>query len=184
MNTKEALELLKQKAKTDYLMRHSQATGAIMKALAARFGEDPELWTVAGILHDLDLEETKDNLEQHTLLTKEWLKETDLPEEAIQAICAHNEEYTGCKRVSRFDFALSAAEAVTGLVFASALVLPDKKLASVKPKSVKKRIKEKAFAKNVDRGSILLCEKIDLTVDEFMEISVKAMQDEAHVLEV
>jgi predicted hydrolase (HD superfamily) len=131
----------------------------------------------------LDFEETKDNPEKHTLLTIEWLKDSGLPQEALHAISAHNEEHVNCKRESLFDYALTAAETVTGLISATAMVMPDKKLASVKAKSVKKRIKEKAFAKNVNRENILLCEKLGLNIDEFIELSVKAMQEAAPELE-
>lgn len=176
MNRDNALELLNSKIKDPYLIKHSLATEAIMRSLAEKFGEDVEIWGIAGLLHDLDLEAVGDDFKKHALLSVEWLKDSGLPEEALHAIASHNEE-TGVERTSLFDYALSAGESVNGLIMPTALIQPDKKLASVKASSVKKRMKEKRFAQKVNRENILLCEKMGLDLLEFIEISLKSLQD-------
>jgi predicted hydrolase (HD superfamily) len=113
---------------------------------------------------------------------KKWflevpLKNTDLPEEVVDAIKMHNEMATGLDRTTVFQHALAAGETITGLITATTLVYPDKKLASVKTKSVVKRMKEKAFAASVSRENIMECEKIGIPITEFAEISVNAMRE-------
>jgi putative nucleotidyltransferase with HDIG domain len=171
-----ALDLLRQHVTNDILVKHCLASEAIMRALAARFGEDPERWGVAGLLHDLDFEETKDTPSAHGLKTAAILSEQGVPEDIIQAIREHNAEALGIPCGSRMGIALTCAETVTGLIVATALVQADRRLASVKPSSVRKRMKEKAFARNVNRERILDCEKIGLALDDFLNLSVVAMQ--------
>ena len=95
--------------------------------------------------------------------------------EIIQTIKAHNAAALGISRETAFEHALACAETITGLIVATALVQPDKKLASVKPKSVIKRMKKKDFARNVDRDIIMECEAAGVPLDEFVELSLKAM---------
>lgn len=147
-----------------------------MRALAEKLGESVELWGVVGLLHDLDFEETADRPAEHGLKTAAVLAETDLPPDAITAIKAHNAEALGVERKSKADFALTCAESVTGLVVATVLVYPDKRLASVKPKSVLKRMKKKDFARRVNRDHIRLCEEIGVSLSDFIDLSLKAMQ--------
>ena len=176
MNRGEALELLKNRVKNDVLVKHCLASEAIMSALAGRLGRDAGLWSLAGLLHDLDFESTKDNPSKHGLETAGMLGAMGFPAEAIDAIKGHNAEALGIQRTTEFAKALTCAETVTGLVVATALVQPDKKVASVKPSSVRKRMKEKSFARNVNRGMIMLCEEIGVPLDEFIELSVGAMK--------
>ncbi|RCK80597.1 MAG: HDIG domain protein [Candidatus Ozemobacter sibiricus] len=156
------------------LRNHSLATGAIMRALADRFGEPADDWEALGLLHDLDFEQTRDTPARHTLETVEWLRPEGVPEPYLQAIVAHNEA-TGAVRADRLAHALAAAESVTGLVMACAFVLPDRQIASVKVGSLRKRMKEKAFARNVSRETILECEKIGIPLDEFFALAIAAM---------
>ena len=172
----EVWELIQQNISTEVLVKHSLATEAIMRALAERLGEDPEIWGLVGLAHDLDFDKTKDTPHQHTLVTAEILREKGVSEEIIAAIIGHNEAAEGSVRQKPLDHALACAESVTGLIVATALIMPDKKLASVKPKSVRKRMKEKAFARNVNRSAIVECEKLGLELDEFLTLSVQAMQ--------
>jgi predicted hydrolase (HD superfamily) len=95
---------------------------------------------------------------------------------ALEAIKAHNAEGLGVQRKTRLDFALTCAESITGLIVATALVYPDKRLASVKPKSILKRMKEKDFARGVDRDLVRLCEKIQVPLSDFAALSLQAMQ--------
>lgn len=172
----EALKLLKSYVHQENLIKHSLATEAIMRSLAKRFGEDPDKWGIAGLLHDLDYEETYESPEEHGKKTAEILKERRFPQDMIDAILAHNAEALGIVRKTRFDFAITCSECITGLITATALVYPDKKLKSVKPKSITKRMKEKGFARSVNRELIRLCEKIDIPLPEFAVISLEAMR--------
>ena len=172
----DALALVNDRLENPNLIKHCLATEAVMRVLAERFGEDPEKWGLAGLLHDLDAE-TQPDLAVHTRETEEILRERGLDEEIIEAIGMHNETARDRKRSSVFEHALAAGETITGLIVATALVYPDKKLASVKPKSVRKRIKEKAFAAGANRDIIRECELIDIPIDEFCNICLEAMQD-------
>jgi predicted hydrolase (HD superfamily) len=89
----------------------------------------------------------------------------------------HNEEATGKERTTEFQHALAAGETITGLIYATALVYPDKKISSVKPKSIRKRMKEKAFAASVNRDTIRECEQVGIPLDEFIELSLNAMKE-------
>jgi len=171
-----AVQLLRRQVDEDILFKHCLASEAIMRALARRLGEDEDLWGTAGLLHDLDFQTTRNSPEKHTLEAVPVLRQLGMPEEAVNAVMAHNAENLGLERKTGLDFALTCAETVTGLLVAAALVQPDKRLASVKLKSVRKRMKEKAFARNVDREAIMLCEKIGVPLDEFIELSLGAMQ--------
>jgi putative nucleotidyltransferase with HDIG domain len=176
MDFDQARALMESQISEETLRKHCLASAAVCRALARRLEEDEELWAVTGLLHDLDFEQTKDNPSQHGVVAAEILEKEGLPAEAITAIKAHNAELTGVERTTPLDFALTAGETITGLVVATTLVYPDKKLASVKPKSVTKRMKEKAFARAVKRENILLCEKLDIPMPEFSALAVEAMR--------
>jgi putative nucleotidyltransferase with HDIG domain len=176
MERQQALDLLHNHLKGGNLRKHCLATEAIMRALAERLDEPVDLWGVTGLLHDLDYEETAGQPSEHGLRTAAILADSDLPPEAITAIKAHNAEALGVQRNSKLDFALTCAESITGLVIATALVYPDKRLASVKPKSILKRMKKKDFARRVNRAQITLCEELGLPLADFAELSLRAMQ--------
>ena len=172
----EALKLMKEYLTADNLQKHSLATEVIMRKLAQKSGENEDLWGIAGLLHDLDFEETKDDMPNHTLRTEEILKGKGVSKEIIEAIKGHNAENLGYEREKPIDHALTCAECITGMVVATTLVYPDKKLASVKPKSILKRMKQKEFARNVNREYIRECEKIGIPLEEFAELSLTAMR--------
>ena len=176
MTRDEALALLRRHMTADALIKHCLASEAIMRHLARRLGEDEESWALAGLLHDIDFEETKDAPARHTLRAEEILREAGVSGDIIDAIKGHNAESLGFQRSTRFQHALACAETITGLIVATALVYPDKKLASVKPESVVKRMKKKDFARNVNRGVILECETLGLSLDAFAALSLEAMQ--------
>jgi hypothetical protein len=169
----EALELIESKTPGRHMVNHALQTEAVMRALAEHKGEDPELWGVTGLLHDLDFPETKDNPERHGPDAAKEL-EGKLPDEALRAIVAHNEECTNVPAESEFDFALRSAESVTGLISAAALVRPSG-MEGMKPKSLKKKMKDKSFAANVNRERIRECEKIGVELSEFLTLSITAM---------
>jgi putative nucleotidyltransferase with HDIG domain len=176
MTREEAISLLKQYIKNENMIKHCLASGAVMSALAQRLGQDKDLWQATGILHDIDIEITSGNIALHGAKAGELLNAV-LPGEAVIAIEAHNEAAGLRQRSAMFDHALAAGETITGLITATALVYPDKKVASVKPKSITKRMKERSFAASVNRDCIVECEKIGIPLQEFVEISLKAMQD-------
>ena len=134
----------------------------------------------SGLLHDLDMEVTGGDLHVHALKAAELLEGLDLDLEMLDAIRMHNEGATGEERTTLFQHALAAGETITGLIYATALVYPDKKIASIKYKSVRKRMKEKAFAASVNRDIILECESFGIPLDEFIQLSVDAMREVAN----
>ncbi len=170
-----AFELISQHLENPNMIKHCLAAEAVMRALAGHFSEDPDKWGLAGLLHDLDAESQPD-LTAHTRETEEVLTRLGVDLEIIGVIGMHNEQARDRQRNSTFEHALAAGETITGLITATALVYPDKKLASVKSKSVRKRIKEKAFAAGADRDIIRECETIGIPIDEFCDLCLKAMQ--------
>lgn len=171
-----ARELFDEHLRDDKLRKHCLAAQAVMRALAKHFGQDENEWGMAGLLHDLDFEDHKE-AERHGLKTRELLLRAGCNPETVEAIVMHNAEGLGGERKTFFEFALAAGETVTGLIIPTALVMPDKKLASVKAKSVVKRMKAKEFARNVSRPTIAECEKLGLDVVEFVELALTAMQE-------
>lgn len=177
MDREEALSLLQEKVKAPNLIKHCLATEAVMRALARNLGEDEELWGLSGLLHDLDLEMVGNDLTRHGEVAAEILEERGFPPEGIEAVRMHNAEGLGLgERTERFHQALAAAETVTGLIVAAALVLPSKRLSEVKAKSVRKRMKESGFARGARREVIAECEKAGVPLDEFIELALDAMQ--------
>ncbi|TYO97503.1 putative nucleotidyltransferase with HDIG domain [Geothermobacter ehrlichii] len=172
----QALDLVHQHIHSPNLIKHCLASEAVMRALARRLGEDEEKWGLAGLLHDLDVEQTADDLERHTHQTVAILNRLGVDPEIVEAIRLHNEAAHGDRRRTIFHHALAAGETITGLIIATALVYPDRKLASVKPKSVRKRFKEKAFAAGASREIIRECEQAGIPLDEFCDLCLQAMQ--------
>lgn len=176
MKREQAYALLRQYVKDEKMIVHSLSSEAVMRALANRLGKDEETYGLAGLLHDIDVEVTNADPKKHGLVSVEILREHGIEEEIIDAISMHNEEATGKDRTTEFQHALAAGETITGLIYATTLVYPDKKIAGIKYKSVKKRMKEKSFAASVSRENIMECEKIGLPLDEFIQLSVDAMR--------
>lgn len=177
MTRQEAEDLLGSYIKNDRMLNHCYASEAVMRAVAKRLGRDEDAWGIAGLLHDLDIEIVDGDLEKHGIETEKILKNKGLDPHIIEAIVMHNELIRGRQRETELQHALAAAETITGLVVATALVYPDRKIASVKAKSVKKRMKEKAFAASVNRENIMECEIIGIPLDEFVELSLRAMSE-------
>lgn len=177
IDREQALELLNAHVKNPKMIKHCLASEAVMARLAERFGEDREKWSLAGLLHDLDVELTNADLNVHGRESVRILGERGIDAELIDAVGMHNEGSSGKARSTRFQHALAAGETITGLILATALVYPDRLVASVKPSSVVKRMKEKAFAASVNRDIIRECETIGIPLPEFAELCVKAMAD-------
>ena len=177
MKRQEAVQLVRDRVKNENLVKHMLATEAIMGALARRLGEDEERWRLAGLLHDLDVEETADSMELHGTVTVQWLREAGLDDaQVLQAIAAHNSANGSCI-VSPMDRALFSCDPLTGLVTAAALIRPEKQLELVALKSLKKRFKEPSFAKGARREDIMTCSELGLELDEFLAIGLEAMQE-------
>lgn len=173
ISREQALELVKTHSIDPHLVPHALETEAVMRALAIRLGQDADIWSLTGLLHDLDYSATKNTPEQHGLKSCEMLA-GELPDEALQAIRAHNGECTGTMPSCEFDYALRCGETVTGLIHANALVRPEG-MDGMKAKSLKKKMKEKAFAANINRDNIRECEKIGLDQGEFFTIAIEAI---------
>lgn len=176
----EARDLLRKYLHEHYLLSHSRETEVIMRALARHFKENEEYWGLTGLLHDLDMEETKDKLEKHGERTCELLVEEgyEMPE-MFHAIKAHSENlgYLGVNRESKLDYCLAAAENTTGLIVAYTLMRPDKKMAGVEVKSITKKFKDKSFAAKIKREFIDDIEKVGLPRNEFFQIALDAMKE-------
>ena len=173
MDREAAMALLQEFHPEPHMVQHALASEAVMQALARRFGEDETLWGLAGLLHDVDYPMTKDAPERHGLQAESILA-GKFPEELVSAVMAHNGECTGKEPQTRLDFALRAGETITGLVTAVALMRPTG-MEGMEVKSLKKKMKDKAFAAAVSRERIHECERIDLPLDEFLALAIAAM---------
>lgn len=154
MNRDRALEIVREYVKNENLVNHMLAVEAAMRFYARKFGEDPEYWSLPGLLHDFDWEIHPD-LERHPMEGVPILLQLGVPEDVIRCIQSHAPR-TGVPRETRMDKALFACDELTGLITAVALVRPSKSLLDLTPKSVKKKWKDKAFAAGVDRLDIEL----------------------------
>lgn len=179
-----ALELLRRYLRDEKVVKHCLAVEAVMRAVARRLGEDEELWGLIGLLHDIDYDLVNRDPRRHGLEAMKIL-EGLLPREALEAIAGHN-EYNGFKPglpgVEKIVHALRASDHLSGLIVATALVMPDKKLASVKPRSVLKKFKSRDFARRISRDRIREIEELGISLEEFIEIGVKALQEIASEL--
>ncbi|CFX74078.1 HD domain [Syntrophomonas zehnderi OL-4] len=175
MNREKALNLLKEHLKNENLLNHSLAVEAIMRGLAEYLHEDVETYGLAGLLHDIDYDVTGDDPARHSLVGADILTEQGIDPEIVYAVKAHNDIH-GLERKSLLDKALWAADPVSGFITAAALVRPDKSLAEVQLKSLKKRFKETAFARGASREQMRSCAEIGLELDDYLEIALKSMQ--------
>lgn len=176
ISREEAVALLEAHIKAENMLKHCYASEAVLRAMAKHLGKNEDEWGIAGLLHDIDVEITNADPYKHGPYAENLLK-GKVTDEMLDAIVMHNEVATGKERTTTFQHALAAGETITGLITATTLVYPDKKLASVKPKSVTKRMKQKAFAASVKRENILECEAIGIPMAEFAELSINAMRN-------
>lgn len=177
MSREEAFVLLKQHLGNENLIKHSLAVEAAMGALADHFGEDATEWSLAGLLHDVDYEQTKDQPEKHSLVGAEMLRKAGFSEELVESVKTHNEMH-GQPPVGLMARALYCLDPLTGLIVAAALVLPNRRLKDLTAESVRKRFQEKSFARGADREIIMRCrDHLGLELDEFIDITLRAMQN-------
>jgi putative nucleotidyltransferase with HDIG domain len=175
LTREEALGLVKKHVSKRNVVYHMLAVEAIMRSTAKYFGEDENQWGLIGILHDIDYEKTEATPEKHSLLAEEILKGL-IPDELIKSIQTHNFKYTGVKPEKRIEKALTACDAISGLLVACALVMPSKKLADVKAETVTKKFKDKDFARGADRERILVCEEMGIPREKFFEIALNGLR--------
>jgi putative nucleotidyltransferase with HDIG domain len=174
----QALELVKNHVLKKNIVYHVIAVEAIMRELATYLAEDEEKWGLTGLLHDVDYERTEATPERHSLLAEDMLADS-VSGDVIRAVKAHNFEHTAVKPETKMEKALIAADAVSGLLIACALVMPSKKLADVRVESVAKKFRDKDFARGADRERILFCEQIGISRDKFFDISLAGLKKSA-----
>ena len=180
MDRQAAWELLCQYTKSESLRKHALAVEACMRAYARRFGEDEEKWGVVGLIHDFDYE-LYPNAPDHPLKGSEILTERGYPEDVRRAILGHA-DYSGVPRDTLMAKALFASDELAGFITACALVRPDR-IQGLETRSVRKRMKDKAFARSVRREDITQgAEELGVPLDEHIEFSIEAMRAIADAL--
>ncbi|MFC2167025.1 HDIG domain-containing metalloprotein [Acidobacteriota bacterium] len=173
MKRTEAYELVKKHLKNKNLIKHSLAVEACMRAMAAKFNQDVDKWGLAGILHDLDYEITEKSPELHTTETVKMLQEMDIESEVICTIQAHAGQIS-CK--SNMEWSIFSIDPLTGLIIAATLMHPSKKLMEIDLEFIKRRYKEKSFARGARREDIEQIKNVGTDLDEFITICLEAMQ--------
>lgn len=173
MDRDEAIALVKENVKNKNLIKHMIAVEACMRALARHANQDEELWGLAGLLHDVDYDSTKDAPDRHGIVGASLLQERGVDERIVYAVKAHpgSEE-----RKSKIDRALYACDPITGLIVAAALMHPTKKIGNIDTDFVLRRFKEKRFAAGANREQIETCEELGLSLEEFTGMCLEAMQ--------
>jgi uncharacterized protein len=181
MDREAAVALCRERCLKETTVRHLISVEGVMRALARRFGEDEELWGLTGMFHDLDQDHTGDDAANHARLAAEWLRETDVDDRVINGVLAHAyPEY----RTDLMSKTVVHADAVAGLLVAAALVRPEK-AHGMKVSSVKKKLKEKAFAPGVNRDEVTGVEEgIGLPLDEFLAVSIEGLQGVAQEIDL
>jgi putative nucleotidyltransferase with HDIG domain len=176
MDRDDAVAFCREKCLKETTVRHLISVEGVMRGLAGRFGEDPDLWGLTGLFHDLDQDHTGDDGVGHAEMAASWLRDEDVDERIVNGVLAHAYEQYRTDLMSR---AVVHADAVAGLLVASALVRPEKAV-GMKVSSVKKKLKEKAFAPGVNREEITDVEaSIGLSLDDFLAVSIGGLQSVA-----
>ena len=180
-NRDEAQMILCEWMTDDNLKKHSYAVEASMRAYAEKLGADPDIWGVAGLLHDFDYEKYPD-LDSHPFKGAAYLREKGYSEDLVTAILAHA-EHTQEPRDTDLKKAIFAVDELTGLIVAVALTRPSKKIADVTVSSIRKKWKDKAFARGADRKMIETgAEELGIPLDDHIEVVLTAMQGIANTL--
>lgn len=176
MDRESALALVREKAEKETTVRHLISVEGVMRALGRHFGEDEDAWALTGLFHDLDQDQTHDDPDRHAYQAAEWLREAGADERVVMGVLAHAHEEHRTDRMTR---AVVHADAVAGLLVAAALVRPEK-AHGMKLSSVRKKLKDKAFAPGVNRDEILeVEEKLGVPLDEFFTLGIEGLQSVA-----
>jgi putative nucleotidyltransferase with HDIG domain len=178
MKRDDALKLVKSYVKNENSRKHMIAVEAVMRSLAEKFGEDKNRWGLVGLLHDIDMElvEYGTDPERHGEEGARILRREGLDPDITEAVRAHNPA-TGKTPETLMEKAIYCTDPITGLIVASTLVLPSRKISDLNVKSVVKRFKEKSFARGANRDTILSSSEIGIELEEFIEIALRAMQE-------
>jgi putative nucleotidyltransferase with HDIG domain len=173
MNRDDALTLVRSKTEKETTVRHLISVEGIMRRLGRHFSEDEDVWALAGLFHDLDQDQTHDDLSKHAYLAAEWLRAAGIDETIVNAALAHAHPEFRTDLVSK---AIVHADALSGFLVACALVRPEK-ASGMKVSSVRKKLKEKAFAPGVAREDIYaVTDGIGLELDEFVGLGIEGLQ--------
>ena len=182
MDREQALKLVKEKIKNKNLVSHCLAVEAIMRRLAEELNErdgssgfDEDKWAITGLVHDIDYDETVKEPDKHSLIGAEVLKDLGFTDDIVYAVKVHNQMH-GLPFKNDLDKALYAADPISGLIVAAALIRPEKKLNAVNAASVLKRFGEKAFARGANREQIMACEELGINLEDFIKIALESMQ--------
>ncbi|SDB96553.1 HDIG domain-containing protein [Desulfurella multipotens] len=174
MDRNEAYNLLNEYTKSESLLKHALAVEQAMRSYAQKFGEDEDKWAIVGLLHDFDYEKHPSK-EEHPYVGAEILRQKNYPEDVIKAILSHA-TYTGVDRDTLMAKTLFAVDELCGFILACAYVMPDKKISSLSVKSVKKKLKDKAFAKGVNRDDIYTAaNELGVNLDEHIDFLIKSL---------
>src|SRR5947208_11306395 len=175
MNRESAWSLLCEYTQSESLRKHMLAVEACMRAYARKYGDDEEKWGITGLLHDFDYEKYP-TPQEHPFVGNKILEERGYPEEVRRAILSHA-DYSGVKRESNMEKALFACDELAGFITATALIKPNKSLAEVDAKSVRKRMKDKAFARSVSRDDIINgAADMGIDLDQHIAFCIEAMK--------
>ena len=181
MNRSQAWDLLCEFTKTEPLRKHALAVEAAMRAYAGKHGDDEEKWGIVGLLHDFDFE-IHPNADEHPVKGAEILRERGVPEDIVHAVLCHA-PYLGLERRSQMDYAIYAVDELTGFVIAVALVRPNKSIAEVDVAAVRKKMKDKGFARAVNREDITDgAAQMGLDLDEHIAFVIDALRPVAKEL--
>jgi len=182
LNREEAWRLLNEYTKSESLLKHALAVEAAVRGYARKFGEDEEAWGVAALLHDFDYERWP-TLGDHPVRGSEILREKGYPEWLVRAILSHAAEITGVARESRLEKTLFACDEMAGFVTAASLVRPSKSVLDLEPKSVVKRMKDKAFARGVKREDLRQgADELGVPLEEHIGNVIAFMRERAEAL--
>jgi uncharacterized protein len=173
MNRTDALTLVQSMVSNKNLLKHMYATEACLRGLARKFGEDEEKWGLAGLLHDMDYDQTKEDTSKHGHVGVEILTQKGVEPDIVHAVLCH---VTGTDMQSKLDKALYAADPITGLIVAAALMHPTKKLANLDTNFIMRRYAERRFAAGANREQIATCSTLGLSLEEFAGVCLTAMQ--------
>ncbi len=174
LNRQSAFELLQEYTQSNSLIKHALAVEACLRAYAEKYGEDVEKWGIVGLLHDFDYERFP-NAPDHPEKGAEILKERGYPEDVIYAIKSHA-PWTHCPRRRLVDKVLFACDELSGFITAVTLVRPDRKIKGLRPKSVRKKLKDKAFARSVSREDIITgASELEVELDEHIAFCIQAL---------
>jgi len=181
LNFDEALALLREHNANDSLVRHGIAVSDAVAAYARKYGEDENKWRIAGLLHDVDYEQHP-TIEEHGKVGAQWLAERGYPEDVVHAVIAHN-DYHGVPRDSLMARTVFACDELTGLITAAALVRPHKSIHGLEVSSVRKKMKDKAFARGVNRDDIIKgAEELGVDLNDHIGFVIAAMDADAERL--